>query len=155
LLDGRFEPDPRWSVGVVALLPVASSDVSAPEGEAEVSATLVTAELGYSPRLHDRWFVAGGVGGGVLVLALSGEASDAYVARDDRLTAGVYYAHASAGRKLTDWLRLRAGLLAGMSAPRPVLRFDGREVASWGRAFGGMAINAEIGFPLASAEATP
>jgi len=89
----------------------------------------------------------------VLVLALSGEASSAYVAHDDRLTAGVYYAHASVGRKLTDWLRLRAGLLAGITAPQPVLRFDGREVASFGRAFTGMTLNAELGFPLTSGAA--
>jgi hypothetical protein len=85
---------------------------------------------------------------------MRGEASTPFVAHDDSLTAGVYYLHASAGRWLSDSVRLRAGVLAGATAPRPVLRFDDRDVATWGRAFGALALEAEIGFPLGSGEGT-
>jgi hypothetical protein len=145
VLGARFEPDASWGIAAHAFVPLLDGSVRKPEGEADLSASLFTVELAYSLELRAGWLAAAGLGAGLLSLAMSGEASRPYVARDDRLTAGVYYAHASAGRWLASWLRIRAGLLAGFSAPRPVVRFDDREVASWGRAFAGMVLQAEVG----------
>jgi hypothetical protein len=34
--------------------------------------------------------------------------------------------------RVLPWLALRADAIAGLAAYRPVMRFDGRDVATWG-----------------------
>jgi len=45
---------------------------------------------------------------------------------------------------------LRASLLGGWSAPRPVLSFAGREAATWGRFLGALSLRAEVALPPSS-----
>ncbi len=149
LLGVRIEPGGRWGAGLFALLPLLDNEVIAAEGEADVSVNAFGLHVAYSQPLAHQWLGTAGVGGGLLVLPLQGDASEPFIARGDRLFAGLYYLELGVGRELSDWLRLRVRLLAGVGSPRPVLRFDGSEVASWGPGFGTLAIGGEVGLPLA------
>jgi hypothetical protein len=141
----------EWGLNAAALLPLTENDVEEPEGEADVTVSAFVLELDRFAPLGSSWFVSGGAGGGLLVLSMRVEASDPFVPRDDSLVTGVYYLHIGAGAALASWLRLRASLLGGLAAPRPVLRFDDHDVAAWGRGFVALALRAELGVPLGGA----
>jgi hypothetical protein len=142
----------RWELSLLAMLPLTENEVAEPEGEAEVGVNAFVAEIEHHAAFTDKWFLSAGVGGGVLVLATRAETAAPFVAHEDTLLAGIYYLHVGAVRRVAPWLRLRASVLGGVSAPRPVIRFDDRDVAAWGRAFGGVAIGAELGMPLGRTE---
>jgi hypothetical protein len=151
----RLEPTSRWAATLRALLPVAENDLVAREGEASAQISLFLAELGYRLAPNARVEPELGPGAGLVVLALEAEANAPREAHTDDVVASVYFLHAGASFKTTSWLRLRAAVRGGMSAPRPVLRFDEREVATWGRGFFSGTLEAEFQLPLSGAEATP
>ncbi len=152
ILDGALgaslELGGNWQVGIAALVPLSEGDVSGPEGEAEVYVGSVAAELSSSQKLSAAWSSSVGAGAGVLVVSSYAETSRPFLAREDRLFAGLYYLHGGLTWALSDTVRLRAGVVLGVSAPRPVLRFDQRDVASFGPAFGGLVLRAELGWPV-------
>ena len=137
-------------VSVSALVPLNPGEVSAPEGEADVYIGSVAVELGLVQQLSPSWRVNAGAGAGLLVVSSEAEAQQAFVAQNDTLFAGTYYAQAGATWSLTEAIRIRAGALLGWIAPRPVLRFDQRDVASFGPGFVALVLNAEVGWALVS-----
>jgi hypothetical protein len=152
----RLEPAARWAATLRGLLPVAENDLEQePEGEASVRVSLFFAELGYRLAPHARFAPEIGAGAGLVVLPLEAEAEEPREAHDDNVVAGVYFLHAGAGFSATSWLRFRAAMRAGVSAPRPVLRFSGREVATWGRGFFAGTLDAEFQLPLSGGEGAP
>ena len=46
--------------------------------------------------------------------------------------------------QVLDGLTLRTGISVGIASPRPVVRVDGREVASWGRPFVMVSLATEL-----------
>ncbi len=148
VLGARLDLTQRFGVSLTGLFPLAFNDAEAAEGEAELAWHVFVAGIDYSPPLPEPWLASAGLRGGVVVIDVQGSASGDYVGQSDRLLAGVYGFELSAGRKLFDWLRLRATLLTGFDAPRPVLRFDEREVASLGRWFGSAGILLDVGLAL-------
>lgn len=143
-LGARFDWSSPLGAELVALVPLTESEVSEPEGEADVSATACLGHLDYALRIGSSARLRAGAGGGVLVLKLRGEAEPGFVASDDTLVSGLGYAELGAAFGLGSWMRLSATTLLGMSAPRPVLRFDEHEVAAWGRWFVAASLRAEL-----------
>ena len=150
----RLEPTARFTAALHALLPLVENEVNAPEGEASIRVNLFFAELGY--RLAPPSAVLQpelGAGAGLVVLPMEGETTEPLEGHTDQLVAGVYFLSAGAGISLEPWLRLRGGIRAGLSAPRPVVVFDDREVAAWGRGFFAATVEAEFRLPLSSGAA--
>jgi hypothetical protein len=135
-------------LGIVASFPLNRLEVDEPAGEASAAITSVCAELRYPLWSRERWLLDAGLGGGLVVLAMQAEAEQPFIARDRRLISGRYYLHAGLARELEDWLRLGVDIAAGVNSPRPVLRFDERDVASWGPGFVALTLNAELRWRL-------
>lgn len=142
----------RWAASATALLPLAGKDVVAPEGEAHLSWRLFAGALSYGLPVQAPWFASAGLGAGLSVIDVRGEARPEFEGRRDRLLTGSYFVELGAGGRLASWLALRATLLTGLNAPRPVLEFDAREVASLGRFFGVLGLSADIGLIWAPIE---
>jgi len=138
-------------LGVEVLVPLDSADVSAAAGEAEVRLGAFGAEVGYARPLATHWTLRGGAGAGLFMLLLQSEPEPGFIGNDDRLLTGHYYLHAGCAWRATRVLGLAAALGVGFSAPRPVLRFDDRPVASFGPTFGTLTLEAQIGWPSAPA----
>jgi hypothetical protein len=121
-----------------------------------VRVNLFFAELGYRLAPPGASFQPEvGAGAGLVVLPLQGETAAPREAHDDQLVAGVYFLGVGAGYSVESWLRVRAGVRGGLSAPRPTIRFSDREVASWGRPFLAATLEAEFQVPLSSERGAP
>jgi len=143
-LGARFDWPSSLGAELAALVPLSESEVSEPEGEADVSATAFVGHLDYALGIGRAARLRAGAGGGLLLLDLRGQAEPGFVASDDKLVSGLAYAELGAAFGLSSWMRLSATTLLGMSAPRPVLRFDEHEVAAWGRWFAAASLRAEL-----------
>lgn len=141
-----------WGASLTALLPLAGSDITAPEGEAHVSWHSFSAGLERELPLSAAWFASGGLGAGLLLIDVRGEARPEFVGRHERLLTGSYFIELCTGRRLSSSVMLRATLRTGLAAPRPVVAFDGHDVASVGRLFGVLALSADIGLIQAPSE---
>jgi hypothetical protein len=149
VLAARARLASRWSATAQALLPLTSNPVAGPEGSATVHAYLFTGQVNHLVwRSESRWSATMGAGAGALLLALHADGAAGYVGRSDRVTAAVGFLNAELAAHLTDAFVLRVSLLAGASAPRPVARFDGNEVAAWGRPFAGGVVALDWAVPI-------
>ncbi len=153
VLGLRVQAGSNVSLRLAASLPLSNNGTTAREGEVDVSVKTFHVEAEYASQLGRGWVLSAGVGGGLVALGMETEAETPYVGRDRALTSGLYFVHFGCARELTDWLRLRASLAVGLSGPRPVLRFDEREVASWGPGFGMLTLSTELGWPLTGGHA--
>jgi hypothetical protein len=136
-----------WRAGVEALLPLAAQTFSAPEGSASVRTYVVAADVEREAWDRPPWSLSLGAGAGGVILTLHADPTLGYVGRDDRLAAAVLFARAHLRSEITAWLSAHATILAGAAAPRPTIRFDGREAAAWGRAFAGGMITLDLNVP--------
>jgi hypothetical protein len=134
--------------GIAASFPLNPLEVDEAAGEANVAITSVCAEVRSPVWSGDRWLLDVGLGAGVIVLGMQAEAEEPFIARDRRLVSGRYYLHSGLARDLESWLRLGVDVAAGVNSPRPVLRFDERDVASWGPGFVAVTLNAELRWRL-------
>jgi hypothetical protein len=66
-------------------------------------------------------------------LAIDGSAQPPLLARKESTTVALPFLRLSFGRWLASRVGLGASGFAGVAMPRPAIRFDGREVAEWGR----------------------
>jgi hypothetical protein len=145
----RIEPSTRWSATAHALLPITENELSEPEGEADLLVNLFLADVGYRvTQASSRWQVELGPGAGMLVLPMEADANPPRTANADRVTSGLVFAHGGLGWLAAPWLSTRATVRAGVVAPRPVVRFGGREVAAWGRGFLATTFDAELTWSL-------
>ncbi|HTV23645.1 MAG TPA: hypothetical protein VMG12_33375 [Polyangiaceae bacterium] len=152
-LGAQLELGAGWHARAGSRWPLRDAELEAAEGEARVAWTAFTTELGRALPLPEPWLAQAGVGAGLFVIDARGSGRDEFSGRRERLYAGAYFAELSLGRTLTGWLRLRASALGGITAPRPVLRFDEREVASVGRLVGSLAIGLDLSWPEEDEEA--
>jgi len=74
-----------------------------------------------------------GIEGGVVLFGVEGQADDPFAGKKTTQLSGGVYFDAGAAIRLTRILALRFDLSVGIVVPRPVVRFDGRAVASFGR----------------------
>lgn len=150
-VEARYEPMRYFSIAAFGILPVAGQQIAAPEGSAELRARIVGGMLRATVvDVGDVFRLTVGGGGGAAIVSMSGHASTArFDARTASAATGVGLATVGMSAKILPWLALRVDALGGLAAYRPVMRFDGRDVATWGpstMAFtGGLEIDA-LGF---------
>jgi hypothetical protein len=155
-LGMRLEPVRRFAAAAHAFLPLTENNLSEPEGSADVNVNLFLGQIDYALLEPARTLALNaGLGAGVVALAMHGEAQQPRTGQEQRTIAGVYFLHSSLAWSLTPWFRVRGTVLVGVSAPRPVLRFENREVASWGRPFAAAALASEFGLPLSGSGGSP
>jgi hypothetical protein len=148
LVGVRVEPEEQIGLGALALLPLTANEVQEAEGTAEALVNLFAVAIDY--RLGDSSSsVTGtiGLGGGVAVLAMEGDAVSPYTATKDRVALGVAFLRGGVGYRFNDWLGVHGGPMLGVSAPRSVVKVRGRDVAAWGRAFASAFVGLEFGVP--------
>jgi hypothetical protein len=137
-----------WGAAAHAFVPLTVDTVSAPEGSGDVRAYLVAGEIARDVWARAPWSAALGAGAGALILTLEGNPATGYVARDDRLTAAIFVLQAHLKTDITPWFSIRGALLGGATAPRPVVRFAGRDVAAWGRPFAVATLTLDFVVPV-------
>lgn len=150
-LGAALELGAGWQARATSLWPLRDATLEESEGQASVTWTGFTATLAADVGLPRPWLAQAGLGGGLLVLDARGDARADFSGRRERLYAGAYFAELAFGRELSSWLRLRATAWGGLTAPRPVLRFDEREVASLGRFIGALTLGLDLSWPTAEA----
>jgi hypothetical protein len=147
-LSLRADISSNWGASLTGFVPLAEGEVQQAEGTAEVAWYGVTAGVHLLLPLGTAWFADGGLGAGVSLFEVDGKPSDGFVADEAPIYTGCARVELGFAWRPLDWLRLRAHALGGLTVPRPVLRFDGREVASVGRPHAGLGLTLEGGFEL-------
>lgn len=132
LLGLTVAPTPRWSGSAMVLPAVESSTLEAEEGSAEVTSTLLGFGADYLI-LPGRIGLSAGAGGTLGIITIRGAASYPYLGRKDRIITGLPFIRTEGLLMMANNLSLRLGVMAGLATPPTVIRFDGREVASWGQ----------------------
>lgn len=151
-LGVRAELGEYWGVSLHAAMPLGPAEFSRVEGQAQLSWYAASAGAHLRWQLDEAWFTHLGVEGGASMLRLKGQALDGFAGRKERLYVGTVAASLGVGRRLLDWLRVRAFVSPGLVAPRPIVRFDGREVAAIGRVFASAGVSLEAGFDWGAAQ---
>jgi len=150
-IEARYEPMRYVGISVFGLLPIAAQGVGASEGSAELRARLVGAMLHATVLdVASVLRVTTGAGGGAAVVSMNGRTNDARLdGRTTTAATGIGIATVGLSARLLPWLSIRGEALGSLAAYRPVMRFDGRDVAAWGPATvaftGGFEIDA-LGF---------
>jgi hypothetical protein len=139
---------PSWSASAQALVPLTQGGFTAPEGSAKVRPYLVSLGIDRDVWTHGFWSAALGAGAGGVILTMQGSPTAGYAGKDDHLTAGIFFFDAQLKVDATRWLSIHATVMGGTSAPRPIVRFNGREVAAWGRAFAAGMLTLDFVVPL-------
>jgi hypothetical protein len=130
----RWRTTARFGLGLLTAVPVTSASVSAAEGSADVRPWLfgLDAAVWFFDPTSD-WQVAAAAGMGVAHLAIEGTPTPPLLGQSDATTAALPFARLSLDRNLGRRFRVGLHALVGIAAPRPVIQFDGRGVADWGR----------------------
>lgn len=136
----------RWlEIESVVAGPVYPGQISEPEGRGSVFAGL----LGIGPLLQllprarrVELFIGAGVALGLI--HMQGDAVEPFSGQNDWLASGVGYGRLALSVRLTRRLRLRVDGTAGVAVPRPVVTFDGRQVAAWGRPLVSLTAGLEV-----------
>ncbi|MEY4511771.1 MAG: hypothetical protein RLZZ450_3893 [Pseudomonadota bacterium] len=144
----RLQAPAPFSADAFAALDLTSTGHREPEGAARVRATLLGLAVDIAAPERRRVTAALGAGAALALLRVGGSAPEAgYSARTDRIVGAGPALRASAAARLSKWSRVRLELLAAITAPHAVVRFAGREVASWGRPFVLLTLGVELGVP--------
>jgi len=153
VLGAELEPARRVTLAARAFLPLTENNLVEREGSADVNVSLFTADAAYTLlESGSKLSLLAGLGAGVLVLDMQGEATEPLAGQSERTAVALGFAQASVAWSAASWLRFRLSLLGGSSAPRPVVRFADREVAAWGRLFVAAAVSSEFGLALSGSE---
>lgn len=140
----RVEPAP-WSLSAFALLPISAHSVDAAKGSARADVYVIGAELGYAFVRSDSLEIELGFGGGGALCSMEGTPdASTDVGRTQTVASGLAFGDLSTAWNAGPWFRLRIGVLAGFSVPRVGVRFDGEQVATWGRPFVAGTLGFEI-----------
>ncbi len=133
-IDFDVLPLPRLNLGLSIVTPTAPSRLEAAEGTSSV--TIGQAALGADfvlAPLEAPLNARLGLGLSLLWLHLEGSAAPPLQDGSDDILAALPFLRVRACYGINRRLRLFLGSRVGISLPRPVIRFAGREVASWGR----------------------
>lgn len=147
LLGLTVSPTERWSWTAMAMPPLGSTTLENDLGSAEVTTTLLGFGTDYVI-LPGQLGLSAGAGGTLAIVAIRGTAaSSPYLGRKDRIITGLPFVRTEGFLQLAQDLSLRLGLLAGLSTPPTVIRFDGREVAPWARPLVMVTLGVRAGVP--------
>lgn len=128
----RWLPTPMGALVLELALPLRRAHVSGVEGRTSVRPFLLAALA--EPQLTFRhWQLAAGLGAALAVIDLEGHPAAGYAGRSDTLVTGLALARTAAQLRLARRWQLRVDATYGIAAPRPVVRFDERVAAVWGR----------------------
>jgi hypothetical protein len=123
------------SLSLAGLIPVSRQTLEGEEGAATVSTAVAGGlfELEWARLSYGG--LRSGVGGGVSVTSMSGRATSGFEAAEDTVTVFTPLLRTTFHLNLKNWLRLRTGVLAGLTLPSVRIEFGEREAATWGRPF--------------------
>ena len=130
----RWRMSTALGVGVFSAIPITSASISAAEGSADVRPWLFGLDGAvwfFDPSAD--WQVAAAGGIGLAYLAIQGNPTPPLMGRSDARTVALPFARLSLDRRLGERFRIGLQALVGIAAPQPVIQFDEREVAYWGR----------------------
>ncbi len=137
----------RFRLFLIGLVPTVQTTIENRDGSAAVREGMIT--MGAAVHLVSRDhplvpFV--GVQGGVVVFDVEGVTDGPLTGKDRTEIVGGIHIDAGAVLRLNDIVALRCDLFLGIVVPRPVVRFDGRKAASFGRPMlsGAVGIEATI-----------
>jgi hypothetical protein len=140
----RFEPRPWLDVSAFGVLGPFPTQLEGREGVASVRQELAGVAVDAQARLAGA-HVSLGLGAAIAELSMKGQPASGYAGEDASIATAGPVLRSCASIHVTPVLRLRAELLGGITAPRAVIRFAGREVAEWGRPFGLLTLGLEWG----------
>lgn len=138
----RFRANRTLGVDAWTLLPILSARTEQPEGSATLSPFLggLDAALWFiEPGKHWQLSMAGGIG--VVRLGIEGQAAPPRAGKSDPLVLALPFARISLSGALSARLALGLEGFVGVAMPEPVVRFDGRPVADWGRPMTAFALS--------------
>jgi hypothetical protein len=135
-LNLTVKPMQRLRLFIFGLAPTAASKVHSDIGSANVREGLVAMGMSAELRPSDRRVLPYiGLIGGALFVSAKGRANGPLHGEETNGVAGVAAGQAGTAVRLTRIIFLRADLSVGIAFPKPVIRFDGEAVASFGRPF--------------------
>jgi hypothetical protein len=125
--------------------PLYPGQVTAPEGRGKVFAGLV----GFGPLIQllprpRRVELFIGAGLAFSLVHMQGDPVEPLSRQSDWLPSGVGYGRVALAVRLTNQLRLRAEGITGVAVPRPIVTFNGRQVAAWGRPLIAISAGVEV-----------
>ena len=128
----RWLPTPMGALVLELALPLRRAQVHGVEGRTSVRPFLMAALAEPQLTFHN-WQLAAGLGAALAVIDLEGHPAAGYAGRSDTLVTGLALARTAAQLRLGRRWQLRVDATYGIAAPRPVVRFDERVAAVWGR----------------------
>jgi len=135
LLRARLRFGSTYGLGVKLAVPVVSSTVSSGGNSADVSASLIGAELSALVVTTPFATVSAHAAMSLLWLSATGQAQAPYTDRVDRKLAALPSLGSELGFRLTKHWRLCLGGEIGVALPKLEVAFAGQSVATWGRPF--------------------
>jgi hypothetical protein len=130
----RFRANRTWGVDAWTLLPVVATRTEQPEGSASLSPLLAGLDAAlwiFEPSKQWQLSLAGGIG--VARLGINGQAAPPRAGKSDPLLVVLPFGRVSVLRGLSERLAVGLDAFAGVAMPEPIVRFEGRPVADWGR----------------------
>jgi hypothetical protein len=132
-------------VELFGLVPALPLRLTAAEGEADLYMGLLAAGVRLTfAEPGDRWVPFAGGGGAVTFVDLRGDPLPGYVDRPALVAGGAPYLRGGLSVTVAPLLRVRLDALVGWALPATVVRFDGREMVTWGP----FLLNASLGLEV-------
>ena len=143
LLGARAQLSSLVSMAGFAFVPLWREDLEAVEGSAHVATWLLGAAIDAQLRTRP-WQLSGGAGIASVLTQMSGSASAPFEGDDVLKTSAAPFLHGSLQLELGASVRACLRALIGFAAPAVVVRFEDRDIASWGRPFALLSLGVEL-----------
>jgi hypothetical protein len=146
LLMPRWTPAPQLELRAILAVPLTSPALTSIEGQATVGEWLVGGAVDWSLLAGESpWALTVGAGAGAARIQTTGTAQAPYVSSSGDVWAFSPFITAGAGRRLGS-SQVRVGLSGwvGTSLPAIGIRFGGRDVATWGEPWTGIALTLQL-----------
>lgn len=143
LLALRLDASQLLSISVFGAAPLWRAELTAEEGQANVSTWLLGAALDAQVRWQ-AWALSAGAGIASVLTHMSGAAEPPFEGDDELVTSAAPLLRAALHVQLMPWLRVSARGMLGFAVPRVSTRFDEREIARWGQPFALLGVGVEL-----------
>jgi hypothetical protein len=140
----RLEFLERWSVCLDGLVPLSHQALAGPEGEAEITTSVVGGLLELEWARTTIGGFRSGIGAAGTATVMSGKASAGFESADDTVTAFAPLARTSFHVGVGRAVRLRAAVMLGATLPPVRVAFGEREAATWGSPFVTTSVVVEV-----------
>jgi hypothetical protein len=146
LFAARWMPWSGLVVRALGALPILSPQVSASEGSATVTASMAGGSVDWRFTSEaSAWRASVGAGAAAAWIGTSGSATPPNISSSGAAVAVTPLLKAQAARALgTPHVHLGIEGMLGTAFPEVGIHFAGRDVAGWGRPFGGVAVVVEL-----------